>query len=329
MPSSDSVIVLDVGHGNCAVVKSGDAVAIVDAPSGAIVLDVLRDLAVDRIEAVFISHADKDHIYGILSLLTSRDISVTTVYVNPDANRRSGVWRDFLAAVSAAQKSGTCVIRTSLTSTEPGIVRVGNVQINVVAPSAALALTGVGGQTVAAKAVTANSMSAVLRVETEAANGLLLTGDLDDVGLDDAVSHGANLNARVLVFPHHGGLPGTGSPGLFVSKLLQNVSPETVIFSNGRQRHDNPRPQIVASCVSHGCSIACTQLSKRCYSDEAPLDSSHLEGTRGDGGGAPASCAGSMSIRFEDGARRSVASHAAHQTFIDKYVPAPMCRRPI
>ncbi len=42
-----SVVLLDVGHGNCAIVRSGDATAVVDCPTGSILLDTLIDLGVE------------------------------------------------------------------------------------------------------------------------------------------------------------------------------------------------------------------------------------------------------------------------------------------
>lgn len=318
-------IVLDVGHGNSALLRDKGVVAVIDAPTRAILLDTLDDLEIDLVHAAFISHADRDHIAGILALLTSDRVRVENVFVNPDAQKKSRVWRDFRAAVSVAERKGTCVVRTSLTSTEPGTVPIGDVKVTVVAPSAALALTGVGGKTTDGRPVTANSLSAVLRISQDSAGAALLAADIDDVGLDDAMTHGADLSADVLVFPHHGGLPG-GDISAFAGKLLGQVGPKTVIFSNGRSRHDNPRQEIVTAAVSAGCAVACTQLSERCSAGAIEGGTAHLERIRAAGREFDSSCAGSMTIVLEGGAHRHLDAAEGHAAFIAANVPTPMCR---
>ena len=56
-----SVSVLDVGHGNCAVVLD-DRTVVVDAGPGATLLEFLQNEGVTEVEVVLISHADEDHI---------------------------------------------------------------------------------------------------------------------------------------------------------------------------------------------------------------------------------------------------------------------------
>jgi len=318
-------IVLDVGHGNCTIVESDGIVAVVDSPVGSLLLDALADLNVTHVEAAFVSHADKDHLAGVLSLLTSDRVTVGAIYVNPDAQRTSAVWEDFRRAVSVAQRKGDCVVHTTLSSTSPGSVAMGDVTIDVLCPSASLALSGVGGKSLAGGAISANTMSAVLRVASNGERGLLLAGDMDRVALEDALEHGVDLTASVLVFPHHGGLPGTGSIDEFLERLLGAVSPDAVLFSNGRQRFDNPKPEIVEQVTARNCQVACTQLSRRCYAEDAQLDSAHLEPMKSKGDGVPASCAGSMIVELDGAAKRTPAAQLAHSRFIEAHVPTPMC----
>lgn len=317
-----SLYVLDVGHGNCAIIQNGSGVAVVDAPTKSQLLDTLRDMNVKRVDAAFISHSDKDHLAGIVGLLSSSEFTVGTVYLNPDSGKTSSVWFDLLAAVHVAERKGT-VVHTSLTSALPGSVVLGEATINIVAPSASLALRGVGGVFKDGRQVTANSMSAVLRVETSLGEGVLLAGDMDEIGLDDAVNNAANLRARVLVFPHHGGAP-NGDVAKFVDKLLTASATEAVVFSNGRNRYDLPQREIVEAVGQRGCSIACTQLSQRC--SDVVLGGGHLEKLRAKGRGRGQSCAGSISFALTGGAKRSVEAGSAFRTFVETTVPTAMCR---
>lgn len=315
-------MVLDVGHGNCAVVHSGDQVAVIDAPLGSLLLDTLRDFGVTRVQAAFISHADSDHLGGIVALLTSADIQVDTIYVNPDSNKRSQLWEAFRAAVHVAERGGTCVVRTSLSTTEPGTVLIGKAQVRVVSPSASLALTGVGGRTANGHAVSANSLSAALCVETVAGAGVLLAGDMDALALDDALQSDADLSADILVYPHHGGSP-RGDAAAFTGKLIEAVKPHSVLFSNGRTRHENPQRLIVDAVLDRGCAVACTQLAHAC--SDLDLGSEHLEPMRAHGRQAGHSCAGSITLALSPGARRLKHPATAHRSFVATRVISPMC----
>ncbi|QBJ14619.1 hypothetical protein EYD00_13945 [Agrobacterium sp. 33MFTa1.1] len=319
------VIILDVGHGNCAILRDDTQVAVIDAPVGSMLIDTLDDMGVDRVRAAFISHTDKDHIAGILALLTSDKIHLEEVFINPDSQKRSKIWADFKVAVSVAERKGECRVTTSLSTTTPGRVSIGESEIVVVSPSASLALTGVGGQTADKRIVTSNSLSAALKINSQGRAGILLAGDIDDISLEDALRSGADLSANTLVFPHHGGLPGTGPITEFTQKLIGSVKPKNVVFSNGRGRHDNPRPEVVDSIVKCGCAIACTQLSERCRATSADQPN-HLENIRSHGKSKGSSCAGSMTFSLEKGGERSDIAKQSHGAFISESVPHPMCQ---
>ncbi len=321
-----SVILLDVGHGNCTIVRAGAATAVIDCPTGELLLHTLADLKISNIAVAIISHADKDHIAGIISLLTDDEFQVERVYVNPDGRRMTETWRDFRAALQVAERKGTCKVMTSLSTTTPGTITLDEITITVVSPSAVLALTAVGGETLNGRAVTANTLSGALRIDTSGAgSGVLLAGDMDEIGLDDAIAAGADLSANVLVFPHHGGRPGSADPIVFASKLLDAVKPQSVIFSNGRGRHDNPRPEIVGSACDRGCAIACTQLSERCQATAVDA-TGHLEAVRAHGRRAGACCAGSVILTLGPAAVRDPGAEERHQSFITREVATPMCR---
>src|SRR3546814_1061235 len=92
-------------------------------------------------------------------------------------------------------------------------------------------------------------------------------------------------------------------PAAFGRKLLEAVKPRSVIFSNGKGRHDNPRPEIIAPVREWGCTIACTQLSERCQA--AAVDNTgYLESVRAYGRRSGACCAGSVSLTIDPEACR-------------------------
>ena len=321
----NDVIIFDVAHGNCALVRSRDAYSVIDAPVGALLLNTLEDLGISCIDVAFISHADKDHIAGVISLLSSRTVQLKKLFLNPDSQKKTRIWKHLRAAVKVAERQGTCEVVPALTTTMPNAVTVGEISIHVEAPSASFALGGSGSTDAHGRPITSNSISAVLRVTHGDSPGLLLAGDVDEVGFDDALEHDRNLTAETLVFPHHGGLPSATNPPNFVNKLMDAVKPSLVIFSSGREKHNNPRPEIVTPIAETGCGIACTQLAKSC--SKAPVfDAPHLEHHRAQGQSNGASCGGSMTIDLAASGKRLSAAHQAHQRFVDKLVETPMCR---
>ncbi len=319
------IVLFDVAHGNCSLVRSQGSYSVIDAPLGAMLLNTLEDMGISCVDVAFISHADKDHIAGIIGLLTSTTIQLKKLYLNPDSQKKTGIWRALLAAVSVAEREGNCEVVSTLTTTTPGTVTVGDVAVHVEAPSTSFALAGSGGTDAQGRHITSNSISALLRLKHADRPGLLLAGDIDEVGLDDALRHDRDLTAQTLVFPHHGGLPTSSDAGAFVERILGAVNPSLVIFSNGREKHDNPQPEIVSQVVRIGCKVACTQLAKSC-SKSPILDGGHLEPHRAHGRPTGVSCAGSITIDLADHGRRPAAIERAHQKFINDAVETPMCR---
>jgi beta-lactamase superfamily II metal-dependent hydrolase len=321
------VVVFDVAHGNCSLVRSQGEYCVIDAPRGALLLNTLEDMGIYCVDVAFISHADKDHIAGVIGLLSSETIQLKKLYLNPDSQKQTRIWRDLLAAVSVAERQGSCEVVSTLTTTMPGTVTVGDVMIHVEAPSTSFALAGSGSIDAQGRHITSNSISAVLRLKHEDNPGILLAGDIDELGLDDAVLHGRDLTAQTLVFPHHGGLPASSDATAFVDRIMSAVNPSLVIFSNGRGKHENPRPEIVSPVAMTGCVIACTQLAKRC--SKSPIfECGHLEPHRAHGKSTGASCAGSITIDLADQGRRLASNEKAHQKFVDDVIETPMCRVP-
>ncbi|SRR6266566_2439412 len=110
------LIVLDVGHGNCAILRDTEAVTVIDCPPGTILLDTLEQLEISTVDHVLISHADIDHIGGLPTLL--ENVTVRNVYINPDAEKKKRsstgmdvhwLWGDIRVALNWHSKLGTRV----------------------------------------------------------------------------------------------------------------------------------------------------------------------------------------------------------------------------
>jgi beta-lactamase superfamily II metal-dependent hydrolase len=292
----------------------------------------VSDQRILKIDVVLISHADEDHIGGLIGILASDSIDVGIVRLNTDSLQGSAIWDDLLYELDHAVNKGKIDFRPSLTSSDSGAFDRGDVSIEILGPSPYLAARGpgqlYGGSS--GPRLSTNSVSAVIRISNDGRPVALLPGDLDDIGFDDLMSHGVDVRAPVLVFPHHGGLVGKGIDiDSFVTKLCTAVKPSTVLFSIGRGgTYRTPRPEVVAAvrACSSEVRIACTQLSTQCASSLPKANPSHLNDIFAKGREHRKCCAGSLVIEL-DGKNPLFPLNSDHQAFIISEAPTALCRK--
>lgn len=323
------ITILDVGHGNCAVVRDDEHLLVIDAPLRDTELKaLLLERDVREIDAVLISHADADHIGGVLTLLTDPDIAVRHLYLNSESQRGSKIWEDLRYAVADAQRRQDGLrVHIELTTANTDNFDLPSLTLEVIAPTPQLAMAGAGGNSPAGRPLSANSMSAVIRIRDDRSAGVLFMGDLDQVGLDEVLSEATDLRAEILVFPHHGGRPSSAAPRPFAEQVCAAVQPEMVVFSLGRGEHATPRPEIVAGVRSSSpqAHIACTQLSERCAAALPRIEQPYLSGAPARGKRFGACCAGTLDLIFSDsGLLRP--QQPGHVAYVDQ-LPTPECRR--
>jgi beta-lactamase superfamily II metal-dependent hydrolase len=261
-----SLTVLDVGHGSAAVLRDEGGVVVFDTGRGPHVLRHLKILGIRKVEALLLSHTDSDHIGGAATLLLDGDVRVSRVLLNPDPTKDTDAFRQLRFAIAEAERRAGTIPDPSL-STSTHLPRNG-AAIEVLFPPATTALSGVGGRDVAGKRLTSNSMSAAIRVMASPAAAVLLGGDIEFACLEDWRNRGVIPRAHTLVFPHHGGSPGDGTPekaSLFAHQLAEMVRPDTVIFSMHRTKFHLPRDEVVDAVLKVVTDVrfVCTQLPER------------------------------------------------------------------
>lgn len=263
------LVVLDVGHGSAAVLHDEGGTLVVDAgPKGAHVQRHLRAHRVRRVETMLLSHADADHIGGAITLLLDASVRIGEVLLNSDSAKKSAAFQQFCVALVEANRRAKTQITGRLT-TSARLKRKG-AQVEVLHPPDAWALAGAGGRTPTGERLTSNSLSAAVRISRDAKCSVLLGADIEFSCLDQWKAGSVKPCASVLVFPHHGGLPGTSDrsdAALFGFEITRMVSPEVVIFSNHRSKFGNPQDEVVAaiSKAVRGIRFACTQLPDRLH----------------------------------------------------------------
>ncbi|EAQ64861.1 hypothetical protein MED121_10874 [Marinomonas sp. MED121] len=298
--SSVNFTALDIGHGNCTIIKSDDEVSIIDAAQGKDLLDILIENKVYIVDDLILSHSDADHIGGAISLLMSETISIVRIHINSDPIKNTEKWYDLLSAISEARKTYKTKLKPSISRDDDNIIY-NHYELEILSPSPVDCLTGPGSIGLNGEVLNANSMSVVLRLLHQNESIALIPGDMDARSLEFLKSESQCLDAKILIFPHHGGMPGHGDPYDFSHELCELVDPELIIFSNSRFKHDNPRKEIIEGAKKANCNIyfACTQMSKGCCPQENRLSNNHLIATYPSKGSPQNhSCAGSVSIEL-------------------------------
>ncbi len=327
--SSPNLTILDVGHGLCVVLQDAIGTMIFDAGSGATLLEFLRESGITEIDEVIISHADADHLSGLVSLLSSGKVHVRQVHLNSDSTKDSEIWKDLQFAVADATERTATRVVVGITTSDTQEFSRGEVQVEILYPSPAVAMAGPGGTDVKGRELTSNSMSVVARITHCSEPRVMLTGDIDAVGLENLLEAFPSPKCDVLIFPHHGGRPSRADPWQFANRLSQAVEPNFIVFSIGRGRYGTPRSDIVAGIrsVLPGATIACTQLSANCAASLPLADPPHLAPTAARGRINRRCCAGSIRLVLEQNATQYDPSPQAHQEFITANAPSALCRR--
>ena len=319
------IAILDVGHGNCGVLYEEGKSNIIDCGPGSSVLEFLTEEGISEIDNVFLSHADQDHIEGLVALLATGTFNIKNVFVNPDSTKGSALWDDLIYALSKSSVKGGTELHTSITATNGQFV-VDNMVIETVGPTGYLAAKSPGSKDRQDRKITSNSISASFKILWQGTPVVYFAGDIDQIALDDLKDHDITIESPLLVFPHHGG-NNSGNVVQFTEELCDLTKPSTVIFSIGRNKHSNPRPEVMNTVRKkiEGVRIACTQLSKHCATTIASVAPVHLNSSFAKGRAKNECCSGTFIIELSDTITYSP-DNILHQSYISAVASTPICR---
>src|SRR5690349_3979424 len=129
------VVILDVAHGNCTILRDGRSCAVIDARSDRVLLAELKRMHIQRIEHVVLSHSDEDHIQGALRLLPHPDFEIGKVWANSDSVQDSNLWDELLALICALDDAGKLEARIGISTADRDRLSFGSIGISVLHPS--------------------------------------------------------------------------------------------------------------------------------------------------------------------------------------------------
>ena len=324
------IAILDVGHGNCSVITNDGITSVIDTGIGTSLLEFLMDRGIFKLDMVLLSHADQDHISGLVQLLASTEFSVDRVRLNTDAMKQTKLWKNLVYELEVQESKGKLNWNVQLTADSGENFAIGDVQLEIIAPGKAFAALGPGNVTREGNRITSNSVSAVILLSKAGKPIAAVPGDIDEVGLADLKRRlaGQSCCSPILIYPHHGGSSGSGGSAKFAIEMCELFCPQVVVFSIGRGLHGTPRPEVVDAVRKKVPSvrIACTQLSEHC-ADSLPLaDPSHLLPVYADGRYDRKCCAGTIVIDV-DANGELLPVDKDHSDFISKYAATALCRK--
>ena len=229
-------VFLNVGKADAALIMAGDARYLVDTGSKASAEAMLKALAffgVDRLDGVFVTHTDSDHVGGLKALLKS-GISVDRLFApsfyNIESLEKHPVFKQ-------AEKHALPL----------EWLRAGD----TVAFEAQSRFTVLGPLT--QDEDNENNNSLVLMLETPEGS-MLLAGDMETPAEEALLTAGLVRGAAVLKVGHHGNGDASGE------RFVYTVRPQiAVISTDSDEEPDTPDPDVLARLWNIGAEVFVTQ----------------------------------------------------------------------
>lgn len=218
-----SAEILDVGQGLSVYIKADGARLVYDGGGSAlshfdvgknIVAPVLAANSAPRVDAIFNSHPDMDHLGGLLYLLESFDVRNIFHNGHETGGAAGEKWRALKNRPEAHALYAGDVIRIGKNGLELEVLH---------PPAPAKGASGSNPDW------SGNSASLALRLRKDGEGLLLLTGDAEKDALKYILESGRDISAKVVIAPHH------GSDRSLVEEFYRKVNPELAAAGCGFQ----------------------------------------------------------------------------------------------
>ncbi|MGB3699843.1 MAG: ComEC/Rec2 family competence protein [Anaerolineales bacterium] len=237
IPAEISIAFIDVGQGDATLIRDGTGFDIlVDGGRKSVgdeVIDYLQQAGIDDLEIMIATHADSDHIGGLIAILESEEIQVESVYFNGYPGDTL-TWLEFTEAVNA---DGLSLQRIEY----PQTLNLGGLEIRVLNP-----LPGM--------VEPEQNEASVVLIFTYAQITLLLTADIE-TGVEELIlERSTNLHADILKVAHH------GSKHSSSTAFLAEIQPQEAIISVGVNPYGHPAPETLARLSDIGANIMRTDM---------------------------------------------------------------------
>jgi competence protein ComEC len=230
-----SVHFIDVGQGDCVLIKTPGQNILIDAgtrQSGAGVVKYLKKQSVEQLDLVISTHPHEDHIGGLLAVL--KDIPVKEV-IDPGVVHTSATFRQYLQLID--QKDIKFTVAKAGQTRDLG----GGASFQILHPQSTEKLD-------------LNNCSVVARFSFGSVS-LMLTGDAEAPAEQQILSRGALLHSTLLKVGHHASRTST------TPEFLAAVSPETAVIMCGQANsYGHPHHEVLSALKKAEVSVWRTDL---------------------------------------------------------------------
>lgn len=226
-----------VGKGDALLVRTGAYTCLIDtgkADAEDRLMRVLDYYGIEALDAVFITHTDKDHTGG-LKWLRKSDIEIRSIYASryyPESSLKKH------QAVKTAEKLGL------------------EVQWLGAGDQVPLGDTGAVFRVVAPEAeIPDNEDDNSLVMLLDSPDGrILFAGDMELLEEMNLIASGADLKCDVLKVPNH------GDEDACSANLIASCAPKVAVIStDAREKNDTPDPRVLNDLDRFGCETFITQ----------------------------------------------------------------------
>ncbi|MDS1029428.1 DNA internalization-related competence protein ComEC/Rec2 [Bacillota bacterium LX-D] len=186
-----------------------------------IVVPYLIRRGIFKLDGIISSHPDTDHISGLFPVLET--LKINTLFIPPTAS----FGQEYKNLIKLAQNED-CRIQ-ELTAGQTIKLDEGKVLLEVLNPP---------GKKLETTKSTSNNNSLVIRLVYGKAT-FLLSGDLEEEGMEQIYQQKKLLEAVVFKVPHH------GSKYAFHENFLGQIHPQIVVFTVGKNNFGHPAKEII------------------------------------------------------------------------------------
>lgn len=217
-----SVHFLDVGQGDCQLIKSGSMSVLIDCGEREYysrVIRYLRGQNIETLDYVVVTHPHSDHMGGMSYIL--EEFNVETVIMPKLPDEMTPATSSYLNLLNTVQNNNI-----SLVYAEPNTeYQLNNATMTVLTPLSDYE--------------SLNNYSAAVKL-SHGENTFLFTGDMETEAESDLIGSGADISAKVLKVGHHGSTSSTSSD------FLESVNPRYAIIEVGSPNDfGHPHSQVI------------------------------------------------------------------------------------
>jgi len=236
-PPSLRVTFINVGQGDAILIRDGTGFDVLidggQKSAGETVLEYLRQTGVDDLEVLLATHADSDHIGGLITVLQASDIPIESVLYN-GLPGDTQTWAEFDQAVT---NEGLHLATTGY----PQSLAWGGASAKLLNPDPAIDYDD-------------NNQASLVILLTYGQVAWLFTADIDAAVETALPGRGFPLQADILKVAHHGSATASSS------NFLAAVQPEQAVIPVGRNTYGHPDPLVLERLAAYGAHLWRTDM---------------------------------------------------------------------